>query len=169
MRLCLPNEEERFLTGKNAGAGATEAPATVLIISPCAEDHEFFSSVFDLPSWKAYRAWSYREALKWLMRDRMTLIICDFHLPDGDWKDVLSQAQVLPEPPCVVLASRLASDALWADVLNLGGFDLLEKPFVREEVIRVAETARNWRREVESSASPSSEQPVRTGSAQGGS
>jgi DNA-binding response OmpR family regulator len=126
----------------------------ILLITPFTEDHSFYSSIFQLPYWKAYRARSYREAVAWLMRDRMTVIICESHLPDGDWKDILSQAQVLPDPPYLVVASRLADDLLWAEVLNLGGYDLLAKPFVRDEVIRVAELAsRNWSRDAEDAAS----------------
>jgi hypothetical protein len=36
-----------------------------------------------------------------------------------------------------VIASRHADDALWAEVLNLGGSDVLEKPFTLEHVERV--------------------------------
>jgi hypothetical protein len=33
--------------------------------------------------------------------------------------------------------SRLADESLWAQVLNLGGFDVLMTPFEAEEVLRV--------------------------------
>jgi DNA-binding response OmpR family regulator len=159
MRPCFPNEERAASctaqpTVADFSAQPEQTRATVLLISPLAEDHEFFSSIFEHPYWKAYRAYGYREASKWLMRDRMTVIICDSHLPDGDWKDILSQVQVLPEPPYVVVASGLASDCLWAEVLNLGGYDVLAKPFIREEVVRVAGLAwMNWKRDVDSRAS----------------
>lgn len=124
------------------------AAATVLVVSPNEADHEFFSSIFQLPYWTAYRVGTYREALRWLTRDRMTIIICDSQLPDGGWKDILSQTQILPDPPCVIVTSRLPDDLLRAEVLNLGGYDLLAKPFVREETVRIAELASmNWHRE----------------------
>jgi len=37
----------------------------------------------------------------------------------------------------VIVASRLADERLWAEVLNLGGYDLLAKPFDRDELVRV--------------------------------
>jgi FixJ family two-component response regulator len=41
----------------------------------------------------------------------------------------------------LVVASRNADDALWAEVLNLGGFDLLQKPLDAEGVRHVIEFA----------------------------
>jgi DNA-binding response OmpR family regulator len=40
-------------------------------------------------------------------------------------------------PPDLIVASRLADEYLWAEVLNLGGYDVLAKPFNAEEVRRV--------------------------------
>jgi DNA-binding response OmpR family regulator len=127
---------------------------SILLISPHPEDHVFVTSILEPGRWKMYRACSYHEALQWLVRDHMTVIICESHLPDGTWKDILSQAQILPDPPCVIVAAPFAEALLWAEVLNLGGYDVLAKPFMREEVARVAELASmNFRREVEDRAS----------------
>jgi hypothetical protein len=44
--------------------------------------------------------------------------------------------------------SRLADEYLWAEVLQLGGYDVLLKPFEEEEVARVALAAwLSWKRE----------------------
>jgi DNA-binding response OmpR family regulator len=46
-----------------------------------------------------------------------------------------------------IVTSRLADDALSAEVLNVGGYDLLLKPFRAEEVIRVVHAAATqWQR-----------------------
>jgi len=37
----------------------------------------------------------------------------------------------------LVVTSRLADDALWAEVLNMGGYDVLAVPLDSEEVMRV--------------------------------
>jgi DNA-binding response OmpR family regulator len=93
---------------------------------------------------------SYRDALDSLNRDHMAVIICDSSLAGGNWKDILSHTQILPDPPCVIVTALLPDDRLWAEVLNLGGYDLLAKPFVREEVVRLAELAStSWRRAAE--------------------
>jgi DNA-binding response OmpR family regulator len=41
----------------------------------------------------------------------------------------------------VIVVSRTAGEALRAEVLNLGGYDLLAKPFVTEEVARILREA----------------------------
>jgi hypothetical protein len=35
----------------------------------------------------------------------------------------------MPIPPQLIVADRLARDGLWAEVLNLGCYDLLMTPF----------------------------------------
>ncbi len=51
----------------------------------------------------------------------------------------------LPDPPLLIVTSRLADEYLWAEALNLGAWDVLAKPFDREEVSRVLGFAwRHW-------------------------
>ena len=48
--------------------------------------------------------------------------------------------------PLLIVTARCADDQLWAEVLNLGGYDVLMKPFERTEVIRVISLAwLNWK------------------------
>jgi FixJ family two-component response regulator len=73
-------------------------------------------------------------------------VICECDLEPGNWKDVLDEVLALPQPPCVIVTSRLADDYLWAEALNVGAYDVLAKPFETEEVIRIVSSAsRNWR------------------------
>jgi len=45
----------------------------------------------------------------------------------------------------LIVTTRLADECLWAEVLNLGGFDLISKPFYEKEVTWVMESARrHW-------------------------
>jgi DNA-binding response OmpR family regulator len=68
-------------------------------------------------------------------------VICDRDLPDGDWRQLWDILAREPKPPMFIVTSRLADDALWAEVLNVGGYDLLLKPFRAEEVIRMVHGA----------------------------
>ncbi len=68
--------------------------------------------------------------------------ICERNLPDGDWKLLLAELEKMPARPSLIVSSRLADERLWAEVLNLGAFDLLlGAPFTAEEVLRVTEDA----------------------------
>jgi hypothetical protein len=44
-------------------------------------------------------------------------------------RDVLSRLAPTLEPPRVIVVSHHADERLWAEVLSLGGFDLLATPF----------------------------------------
>lgn len=65
-------------------------------------------------------------------------------LPDGSWKDVVAFSNETCPGSHVIVISRLADEELWAEVLNMGGFDLLAEPLNEDEVLRVATSA--WTR-----------------------
>jgi len=69
--------------------------------------------------------------------------MCDAELPDGNWKTALNQIAYKAVPMPLIVASRLADCKLWAEVLNLGGCDVLALPFDHDEVIRSVSLA--WR------------------------
>ena len=123
---------------------ATEAPqpshiGQILSISPRREDHLVLRYMLD--DVKISTAGSCREAVTFLCLDRVPVIVCERDLPDGTWKDILGNTAELTEPPALIVTSRLADDYLWAEVLNLGGYDVLAKPFREPEVKRVLAAA----------------------------
>lgn len=81
------------------------------------------------------------EAIDAFRRTSPPIVICDRDLRDGDWRELWDILARDPMPPMFIVTSRLADDALWAEVLNIGGYDLLLKPFRAEEVIRMAHGA----------------------------
>ena len=106
-----------------------------LAISPSAEDLSFLARKFKEADWQLYTASTYREALVALGLHRMPVVLCECQLPDGDWKDVLSQLAPLPDRPRLIVFSRNADERLWAEVLSMGAFDLLAAPFREEELV----------------------------------
>jgi hypothetical protein len=72
-----------------------------------------------------------------LSLDSITVVVCDSGLPDGGWKDLLAYSADAPNGPALIVTSQTADEALWAEVLNLGGYDVLAQPFDQLEVTRV--------------------------------
>ena len=70
-----------------------------------------------------------------LCEERTPVVICQSHLPDGNWQDVLGQTAILPDAPRLIVTSTQADEHLWAEVLNMGGYDVLTTPFDRNELL----------------------------------
>jgi len=85
------------------------------------------------------------DALMMLAGARFPVLICERELQDGCWRDILAQVKFLPRQPLVIVTSMFADERLWAEVLNLGGYDVLRKPFQEKEVMRMLDQALRWR------------------------
>jgi DNA-binding response OmpR family regulator len=114
-----------------------QRPVNVLFISPSAEENDTLSRILNDSAWRLCHVSGYGEAVTYLTRNRVAIVVCESQLHDGNWKDVLLDIRSYSVPPVLIVASRQADDYLWAEVLNLGGHDLLSKPFDDEEVRRV--------------------------------
>jgi len=112
---------------------------TLLAISPNQDDRRSLENILER-NWTVHGAQSLREAIT-LLNEHPNLILCEKDLPDGTWKDVYRQARDMDNPPPLVVVSRHADERLWAEVLNVGGYDVLLKPFEEAEVCRVLDGA----------------------------
>jgi DNA-binding response OmpR family regulator len=104
-------------------------------------DHDQLARFLKEPECTLYRATARRDATPVIRRHRPNVVICEPSLPDGSWQDLLGDLQSQPRPPMLIVCSLLADDRLWAEVLNIGGYDVLMKPFRPVEVIRVIRMA----------------------------
>ena len=124
---------------------SASAVGTVLSISPIEDDHNCLERVFSEFRWTLHRALTLPSAKTFLAENHAPVVICERDLAPGTWKDLLDGAIVLPQPPCVIVTSRLADEYLWAEALHVGAYDVLAKPFQTEEVIRIVSLAsRSW-------------------------
>jgi DNA-binding NtrC family response regulator len=88
-----------------------------------------------------------REARNFLARRPTPVVITDRDLTDGSWRDVLSAIGSSGHFSSLIVACRHADEKLWADVLHMGGFDVLATPFDPTEVSRTVGAAlRNRKR-----------------------
>lgn len=124
---------------------------TVLSVSPVVEDHRRLESIFSHSNWRLSRAENGQSAARHLVEVPTPVIIIDAVLPDRSWISLLELCAGLPQPtPRVIVASRLADDGLWQQVLDHGGYNVLQKPFDSREVFWVVRHAwLDWRSELE--------------------
>ena len=120
---------------KHMGKGATER-ATIVAAFRRDESRRELEKVLDPCGWKVVWSGTCAAAIQAVQRRAAPIVISGRTFPDGEWRDIWSRLRSRSRPPMFILASRLADEALWAEVLNLGGYDLLLRPFRAEEVVR---------------------------------
>lgn len=117
--------------------------STILGIFPAREDRRALAGIFAHSEWKVKFTKALREAKDMLRTSSAGVVISDAHLSDGHcWKDLLHDMERQEMPLPLIVADRLADAYLWAEVLNLGAFDLLAKPFDAKEVLHAVTAAR---------------------------
>jgi len=80
-----------------------------------------------------------------LQQKQIAIVVCNDDLISGTWRDMLECISMLPDPPLLVVTSRLADERLWAEALNLGAYDVLVQPFDAAEVFRILSMAwQHW-------------------------
>lgn len=119
---------------------------TVLSVSPIEEDHSALSRVLKNAhcpdfQWFVQTSSSLSDALDILEKLKPEVVVCERDLENRNWLDLWERAATLPNPPSVIVTSRLADDHLWAEALNLGAYDVLGKPFNSAEVLRTLSQA----------------------------
>ena len=118
---------------------------TLLSVGLIEEDHASLEGILqyfqcDLRpacKWKLNACRTLASALKALRKVRVPVVVCESDLRPGTWREVLEKLSALPDPPFLIVTSRLADECLWAEALNLGAYDVLARPFDGTEVTRI--------------------------------
>jgi DNA-binding response OmpR family regulator len=112
----------------------------ILSISPMPEDHLMLVQILDVVLWQISGVTTCREAIEHLRTEAFSAVLCESALEDGTWKDILECSAECADRPPLIVTSRLADEHLWSEVLNLGGFDVLAKPFSTRDVRHVLDS-----------------------------
>ena len=136
------------MSGRSEKSIPSPEGAAVLAVSPWPTDRLRLREILSQGNWKVNEASDCSEALALLRGQSVPVLLCERDHADGNWEDLLKATARLPAPPKLIVFSRLADASLWAQVLNLGGFDVLMTPFEPEEVLRVTFAAwSRWERD----------------------
>lgn len=121
----------------------------VLFVSDEREDYEYLKQLFADRRWGRYTGarWtlhsstSVAAALSVLEKSQIPIILSECDLGSDTWREMLGALTQFPEPPLLIVVSRLDDDGLWSEALNVGAYDVVAKPFAAAEVMRIVHTA----------------------------
>jgi DNA-binding response OmpR family regulator len=131
----------------NEGRACLAEAVAVLAVSPHESELVALRHIFGHSNWRFDEARNCPEAAQALESAVYPVIICENELPDGTWKTVFEGARRFGRAPSLIVSTRSTDERLWGEVLNLGGYDVLTRPFVAAEVFRVSFLAwHSWRR-----------------------
>ena len=116
---------------------------TILFVGIAESDGLSLDKIFLDSNWQSHGVGNCQEALGFLDEHHVPVVLAEPELPDGSWRELLNGMASLSAPPNLIVSSRLADARLWAEVLNLGGYDVLVTPFEAEEVLRVTLAAQH--------------------------
>jgi DNA-binding response OmpR family regulator len=114
---------------------------SALAVGATEGDQVKLEKIFHECGWKLGRARTRSEARSFMDTTPVGVVISECELPEGGWREMLDDLMQRSEPPPLLVTSRLADDSLWAEVLNMGGYDVLAQPLDGEEVTRVVSAA----------------------------
>ena len=117
---------------------------TILSYEPNGTDQAALENIFHAAEWPRSPGLHWKLKIvenagsAWAMirKARIPLVVCGCDTQPGMWKEMLGKFAQLANPPLLIVTSRLADDRLWVEALNLGAYDVLAKPYDRNEVVR---------------------------------
>jgi DNA-binding response OmpR family regulator len=127
----------------------------VLSVSPIEDDHAFLKNTFsNQAAWtqganskRALHTSSTLAAAKLILRqNRIAVVLYESDSMPGTYQSMLECLLAMPDKPLLIVTSRLADEKLWVEVLNLGAYDLLAKPFNTNEVVwSITSASLHWK------------------------
>jgi DNA-binding NtrC family response regulator len=90
---------------------------------------------------RIYHAGSLGDAKARLQLTGSRVLLTDTIFKEGTWKAALEMVARLRPFRSLVVAAQMADDRLWLATLELGAYDLIQKPFRADELRRILENA----------------------------
>jgi hypothetical protein len=120
----------------------TEPSVSALLVGEYdVADRLLVRQVFQKCGWRLFEAPEKRRAALCLECNPVQVVIAEPDVPNWNWKSMLLDLQQHAHPQQLVVTVPGADKSLWAEVLNLGGYDVLARPLWSEELERVVAAA----------------------------
>lgn len=113
---------------------------SLLLFSSRAEDSSELKEVLRGTPWELTAVARLEDAVALLTAASVPILLLDRDAPgacgqDACWQDTMKRLIEARKNACVVLLSSVSDQYLWEEVVQQGGFDLLTRPFRKEQVL----------------------------------
>jgi len=109
-------------------------PATLLVVEDDPNLGGALAATLKAAGYKAVRAATAAEGLRWFAHYAPDLVLLDLGLPDRDGLTVIREIRAKAATPIVVLSAR-AMERVKVEALDLGADDYVQKPFGVDELL----------------------------------
>jgi DNA-binding NtrC family response regulator len=117
---------------------------TIVALVVSDHDREVLTCIANREPVDIHFAESHVDAWEAMNRLNSPVILYDRDWPNADWRTTVQALASSPHRCCVILASRVADDYLWQELIRCGGHDLLAKPFRADDVGRALKLALSY-------------------------
>jgi DNA-binding NarL/FixJ family response regulator len=115
-----------------------------MAVTACEEDLLTMQFVFRCRQWKFDCASGVEEALSFVRRNPLLVIISEPELTEREWRRLLSLFIAEGHPSALIVFRQSADTRLWSELLHLGEDEVLLQRFDKEEIVRTVCLA--WQR-----------------------
>jgi hypothetical protein len=129
---------------------AKPGPSTLLIVSG---DLDFVSTLVKGSvncDWAVRHALSFDDASTIMSKEPIAMVVYDSDLSEVPWQLALPRLIAIASDACILLASRVADEYLWQEVVRCNGYDILVKSAGSERIISTLRFAWFWRKRLRS-------------------
>jgi len=137
-------DHQRLSPSANSNARAVTPRITIVALVVSDHDREVLTFLSNREPVDIHFAESHVDAWEAMNRLNSPVVLYDRDWPNAEWRTTVQALASSPHRSCVILASRVADDYLWQELIRCGGYDLLAKPFRAEDVARALKLALSY-------------------------
>lgn len=148
MRAALPVWLRLGLQGLRRVQRDDRPPLPVLVASERDEDQRTLQLLLRGTRWSPVPVNRWRDAAELVERYVLPVVLCDRDLPGMEWQPGIGTLRRPGYRPSVILLSGVADPYLWDELVQAGGFDILTRPFRRDQTLAMIDFAyTHWKTE----------------------
>ena len=108
---------------------------SVLIITSRFEDEAELKELLRDTSWELEAVPRMEDAAAALKAAAVPMLLFDGDTAGPHWREKMKALAISKRNTCVILLTNVSDPYLWEEVVQHGGFDLLTRPFRKEQVL----------------------------------